>query len=292
MTAYTQIASNRTKSVLFVGFGTALLLGVGWLLSEGLGKSWILPAAALFSIVQGFVSWFASDKVALASSGAQPLSEQEFPQVHRLMENLAITAGLPKPRLFIIEDSALNAFATGRDAKHAAIAVTRGLITKLEKSELEGVLAHELAHIGNEDIRLMSIVTVMAGALALASDWLMHSMWFGGRDDREEGGNPLLGVIALAAAILAPIAASLIQLAISRKREFLADATGVLITRYPEGLIGALKKISGDHEPLEAANKATAHMFFRNPLRGDGISKLFATHPPIAERVKALEAMQ
>ena len=293
MTLYTQVASNRAKTIFY------LLVYVSLLLLVGLAASWyfdsysILFLAGIISIVQGFVSYWFSDKVALAVSQAKPMERNQYPEVHKLMENLVITAGLPMPKLYLIDDSAMNAFATGRDARHAAIAVTTGLIERLDKNELEGVLAHELSHVGNEDIRLMSMVMVMAGLIALISDIITRTMFWGGgrhRDDNEgNSSNGIFLLIGLALAILAPIAATLIQLAISRKREFLADANAVLLTRYPEGMINALQKIGGDEEPLEAANKATAHMYFSSPLYPGAVANLFSTHPPIEQRIEALQ---
>jgi len=216
--------------------------------------------------------------------------KEPFLQLHRLVENLSITAGIPKPKIFLIDDSAPNAFATGRDPKHAAIAVTSGLLEKLNKNELEGVLAHELSHIGNYDIRLMTIVVVLYGIIALVSDFFLRSLWFRGRD-RDSQGQAIFMLIGIVLAILAPIAALLIQLAISRKREYLADASGALLTRYPEGLASALEKISRDHEPLEVANRATAHLYITNPFKGQSITTLFSTHPPAEDRIKKLEEM-
>lgn len=290
MTLYTQVASNRQKTVLYLSFYVALILVLGYVLSWYFNDSAILLIAAVISIVQGLVSFYASDSIALAASQAQPLDQKEYPEVYKLVENLSITAGLPMPRLFFIDDTAINAFATGRDPQHAAIAVTRGALERLTKNELQGVLAHELSHVGNEDIRLMSMVMVMAGLIALVSDFFLRSLWWGGdRRERDNGGGGVMLVIAIALAVLAPIAATLIQMAISRKREFMADANGVLLTRYPEGLISALHKIGGDTEPLEVANRATAHMYFSNPLTGQSLANLFSTHPPIEERIKALE---
>ena len=213
------------------------------------------------------------------------------------MENLCIAAGLPTPKIYTINDTAPNAFATGRDPKHAAIALTTGIIQKLNKQELEGVIAHELSHVGNRDTLVMTVVSVLVGTIALLSDWFLRSMWYGGRsNDRDSRGNTLFIVLAIVAAILAPIIATLIQLAISRRREFLADASGVLLTRYPEGLANALLKISSDKEPLEVANRGTAHLYITNPLKGQAaigwFAGLFNTHPPIQARIKALQEME
>ncbi len=291
---YNQIDNNKAKTWALVTFFLVFIIGFGWFLSYYYNEPGILLFAVVFSIVQSFVGYFYSDKIALAVSGAQELKRSDAKELFQIVENLSITAGIPAPKLYLINDSAPNAFATGRDPKHASIAVTSGLLEKLNKNELEGVLAHELSHVTNYDIRLTSIIVVLVGVIALASDWMMRMMWWGNRGrDREGGGNGLVAIIGLILAILAPIAATLIQLAISRKREFLADASGALLTRYPEGLASALEKIAKDKEPLEVANKATAHMYFENPLKdySGKINSLFSTHPPVEERIKALREM-
>ena len=239
-------------------------------------------------------SFWYSDKLALATSGAQPADEAGFKEVHRLLENLAITSGMQKPRLFVINDPAPNAFATGRDEKHAAIAVTTGLLSMMDKSELEGVLAHELSHIKNRDTLVMTTVVVLLGFVTLVSDFFLRSMLYGGGrggGDRDGRLQLVLIIAGFALAIFAPIVAQLIQFAISRKREFLADASGALITRYPDGLASALTKIGAYTQPMRQANHATAHLFIGNPFGAKalkGMNKLFATHPPVEERVKAL----
>lgn len=290
MTLYTQISDNRRKTVFFLLLFGLLFLAVGYIVAWYFNSSVILVVAAIWVIIQGLISYNYSDKIALLTSGAVPLEEglssDQAKRVKRMVTNLCISAGLPEPKLYLIVDSALNAFATGKGKQNASLAVTAGLVSKLNDSELEGVLAHELAHIGNEDIRLMSMVMVMAGMIALVSDFFLRSMWF---EDRESRNSGVMLVVALVLAILAPLAATLIQLAISRKREFLADSTGALITRYPDGLISALQKISGDTEPLEVANRGNAHMYFANPLHKQFLAGLFSTHPPIEERIKALE---
>lgn len=270
-----------------------LIIGLGYGLAYYFNSSFILIFAGILSIGQGIVSYYASDSIAIATSRAIPLDPAQFAPVYKTVENLTITAGLPMPRLFIIPGSAINAFATGRDPKHAAIAITEGALEKLDQNELAGVLAHELSHVSNEDIRLTSMVMVMTGIIATASGIFRNSLFWGGGDRRENrdsgGGAGLVLFIGLALSILAPIAAVLIQLAISRKREYLADENGVLLTRYPEGLIGALKKIGQDEEPVETASNATAHMYFSNPLSGVNISSLFDTHPPLEDRIRLLE---
>jgi heat shock protein HtpX len=295
MTLYTQVSSNRFKTVFYFCIFVLIFLGIAWFVSLYLQMPEILVFAAFVTIFQGVASFWFSDSLALAASQARPLANSlpadQVKRVERLTENLCISAGIKMPRLYIISDTAMNAFATGRNQDKAAVALTSGLVEQLDDNELSGVIAHELAHIGNEDIRLMSMVMIMAGLIALVSDIALRSMFYGGgrRRDENSGGNGAMLLIALALAILAPLAATLIQLAISRKREFMADATAVLITRYPEGLISALKKISGDTEPLEVANRGNAFMYFSNPLKKQWFASLFSTHPPVEQRIKALE---
>lgn len=295
---YKEIKANRWKTaILFTGF-FVFVIGLSWVIGYAYDYPWLLPVAVVISIVQALTSYFYGDKIALAVSRAQLIKKGESPALYRLVENLAITSGLPTPKVYLIDDTAINAFATGRDPAHASIAVTRGALEKLENEELEGVLAHELAHVKNYDIRLSTIVVVLVGTIAMISDLFMRSLWFGGHRDRDNdrGGSQVqafLMILALVLAILAPLIATLIQLAVSRQREFLADASGALLTRYPDGLANALEKIGADHEPLEVANKATAHLYFANPLKdyAGKVNSLFSTHPPISERVKRLREM-
>ncbi|MCC6934601.1 MAG: M48 family metallopeptidase [Candidatus Yanofskybacteria bacterium] len=270
-----------------------LLIGLGFLFSRVYGNPVILYVVAAVSVGGNIIAFWHSDKIALALSGARSVSRDEQVRLYRIVENLCITAGLPMPRLFVIPGAQINAFATGRDARHAAIAVTDGALDRLDDNELVGVLAHELSHIGNRDILLSTVVVVLAGVIALLSDMFLHASMWGGRghdDDRDRGG--LVVIVAIIASLLAPLAATLIQLAVSRKREFLADASGALLTRYPEGLASALEKIAGDGAPLRSAHTATAHLFITNPLKGQRgmhwVSRLFMTHPPIEERIRAL----
>jgi heat shock protein HtpX len=299
-TIYTHITENKSKTLILISLFLVIVISIGWFLSYIYDSPAILLIAVMFSIAQALISYYYSDSITLAVSGAQEIPRKEpYLDIHRLVENLAITAGLPKPRIYLIDDTAPNAFATGRDPNHASVAVTRGLLEKLDKNELQGVLAHELAHVGNYDIRLMMVVVVLVGIISLLADWLLRGLIWdrGGRRGREEGGQIIL-IIAIIGAILAPIFATLIQLAVSRKREYLADATGVLLTRYPEGLASALQKIAADREPLEVANRATAHLYIANPLKDhEGKTSLgwwaslFSTHPPVGERVKRLREM-
>ncbi len=291
-TIYTHKSSNVAKTWLLVGVFLSVVIGAGYFLSVQYQNPSIVYIAIIFSVVMNIVSYWRSDKIALSMARAILADEKKYVELHRIVENLSITAGLPKPRVYIIPEQAPNAFATGRNAKHAAVAVTLGLLEVLDRSELEGVIAHELAHIGNKDILLQSMVAILVGFLAILSDIFTRSMIFGGRDDNK-GGN-VLAIVGVIFLILSPIIAKLIQLAISRKREYLADATGALITRYPEGLASALKKISSYNMPLKTASNATAHMYISNPFGGKmqrGISNMFMTHPPVEKRISALNEM-
>lgn len=298
-TIYTHISENKNKTAVLIGLFFIVVVGLGWIFSYGFDNPAILVFAVFWAITQAVASYYYCDSITLAISGARQVPRQEpFLGLHRVVENLAITAGLPKPKIYIIDDTAPNAFATGRDPKHASIAVTKGLLEKLNKTELEGVLAHELSHVGNYDIRVMTIVVVLVGVVTLLADWLLRSLWFrGGRRERGENGQILM-IAAIVFAILSPLFATLIQLAVSRKREFLADASGALLTRYPQGLASALEKIAQDREPLEVANRATAHLYIADPIKNHQNKKsagwifgLFSTHPPVAERVKRLKQM-
>lgn len=288
---YQQIDSNKRRTILLMTAFLAIIIGLGWFFAQVYNNSLILVIAVAFSLIQALISYYYSDQIALMASAAQEVPRKDpFMELHRIVENLSITAGIPKPKIYLIPDTALNAFATGRDPEHASIAVTQGLLERMNKQELEGVIAHELSHVKNYDIRLSTVVVVLVGAIALVSDWFMRSLWFRGRSDRENS-NSYLVLIGIALAILAPIAATLIQLAISRKREYLADASGALLTRYPEGLAEALEVIAKDKEPLEVANRATAHLYIANPFKNVNVSSLFSTHPPIEDRIKKLRAM-
>jgi heat shock protein HtpX len=292
MTLYSQAKSNIRKTWLLITVFLILVILVGWILSYIFESPIILYLAVIISVAMSFSSYWHSDKIILSMTKSKPIEKKDHPELYRIVENLSITAGLPMPKVYIIDDPSPNAFATGRDPKHGVVCVTKGLLDKLEKAELEGVIAHELSHIGNRDILLGSVVVVLVGLIALLSDIAIRSLFFGGgrRDDKGNSGIIML-LIGIIAAILAPLAASLLRLAISRKREFLADASGALLTRYPEGLARALEKISQDPVPLKSASNATNHLFIANPLRGKKVSKLWMTHPPIEERVRALRQM-
>lgn len=299
-TAWDHVSSNIFKTWLIMFFFSLFTVAVIYVIAQGFGYGevgglGIVGVALIMAGVMNFISYFWSDKIVLGVSGAKPIKKEDNPQVIRIVENLCIAAGLPLPKIYIIDDTATNAFATGRDPKHAAIAFTKGILHKLNKQELEGVTAHELSHVGNRDTLVMAVVSILVGTIALLSDFFMRSMWYGGRD-RDSRGNQLFIILAIIAAILAPIVATLIQLAVSRRREFLADASGVLLTRYPQGLASALQKISSDREPLEVANRGTAHLYIINPLKGQEakqwLAGLFNTHPPIEARIRALREME
>jgi heat shock protein HtpX len=294
---YDAVAANRWRTVALITVFTGILIALGYVVGEVFtpgGGVAMIPAALGLSGVSATASYFAGDKLVLAQSQARELAPGEETQLRNIVDTLSIGLGIPPPRIYVIDDTAPNAFATGRDPKHASIAVTRGLIDKLDRTELEGVIAHELSHVGNHDIRVMLLVTVLVGTIALLSDWMLRSFaWGGGRRGRDRGGGGIILIIAIALAILTPIIATLIQLAVSRQREYLADASGALLTRYPPGLASALRKIGADKEALEVANKATASLYFANPLKDAprAMDGLFDTHPPIAERIRRLEAM-
>ena len=278
---------------MLITFFLVFVIALGWVFSYQFNSPIILIIAVIFSTVTSFTSYWYSDKIVLAMSHAQEVKHSENPDLYHLVENLCITAGLPLPKIYIINESAPNAFATGRDPEHAVIAVTSGLLEKLDRSELEGVLAHELSHIGNRDILLQTVVVILVGLVALLSDWFLRWSFFGRKSNDRDSGQlgTIMAVIGIVLAILSPLIAILIQMSVSRKREFLADASGALLTRYPEGLAKALEKISQDQTQLKVANKATAHMYITNPFRGKKISKMFMTHPPVEERVKSLRGM-
>jgi heat shock protein HtpX len=299
-TAYTHISANKWRSVVLMTVFVALVIGIGYVFGVALKLPWLLPVAIVIAVVQSFSAYWWSDKVALAISGAREVDKAAAPELYRLVENLAITAGQPTPRVYVIDDPSPNAFATGRDPKHAAVAVTSGLLEKLDKPELEGVLAHEFSHIGNYDIRLASIIVILVGFIVLISDFfLRYTFWGGGDSDDNDSGQVglILMLIGIVLAILSPLIATLMQLAISRKRELLADADGALLTRNPNGLADALAKITADPKSMRSANKATAHLFIASPLHDtegkarSWYQRLFDTHPDPAVRIARLREM-
>jgi heat shock protein HtpX len=294
---YEQIAANRRTSFLVCVIFAAVVIVLGWVLGELWGVPWVgLAIAGGVSLGSVYTAYYNSDQIVLRMSQARPLLKSEHPHLFHSVEGLAIAAGMPTPRCYVIGDSAPNAFATGRDPAHGVICVTTGLLDKMNRLELEGVVAHEMSHIKNLDTRLQVLVAVLVGTTVLLSDWIRRTVFYGrgGRRGRIRGGQAaaVLLVIGLVLALLAPLIAQLLRLAISRSREYLADASGALLTRYPEGLASALEKLAADTEPLEAANRATAHLYIVNPLKGETRwETLFDTHPPIAERVRRLRTM-
>lgn len=302
MTHYQLVASNKTRSwFVILGF-VSFIVAAAYIMVEGFGYGPdLIGLALIFAGLSSFGSYYFSDKIILTLSGAREATRNEFFDFYTVAENLSLSQKLPLPKLYVIDDSAMNAFATGRDPEHAVVCATTGLLAKMNRREIEGVIAHELSHVKNYDIRLMSLVTVLVGFISLLADWVLRMTYWGGdrRKNDREGDNQLqiiLFVVGMLLALLSPLIAQLIKLAISRKREFLADASAVAMTKNPAGMISALEKLGGDHEPLEVANKATAHLYIADPLKnlhgGVGMfANLFATHPPLSERIKALKAI-
>lgn len=305
MTLYTERSKNIRKTWLLMTLFFCIVIGIGFVFARIYGNPGILYIAVLFSIFMNVLSYWFSDKIVLGMHHAEPVEMKSNPELYRVLENLSIAAGLPMPRLYLIQDPAPNAFATGRDPKHAVVCVTSGLLERLDRTELEGVLAHELSHVGNRDMLVSTVAVVLVGFISILADMFMRSMWFGGlrrRDNSDSRGGGVLLLIGIVLSILAPLVATLIQLGISRRRELLADTSGALLTRYPEGLASALEKIARNRVPLQTASNATAHLFLENPFGGDRdgdgkddtplMVRLFMTHPPITERVKALRGLK
>lgn len=293
---YEQIDSNKRRSWLIMIFFIAFVSAVGYFISYIYGYDWTFLVLAVFvSGIGSWISYYNSDTIALSMAGAKPVTHKTHPIYVNIVENLSSVARIPKPKTYVIDSRALNAFATGRDPEHGAIAVTQGLLDNLNRTELEGVIAHELSHIRNFDTRLMTIVAILVGSIAMIINWSWRISWHrGGRSSNDRGGNAIVMIIGIVLIVLAPIIASLIQMAISRRREFYADASAAHLTRQPSGLIGALKKIASHEDiQLETANTATAHLYIDDPVtketHGSWMANLFSTHPPIAERIKALE---
>ncbi len=295
MNIYSEISQNKWKTWLIMSLFVVFITTIAYVYGKATGYG--LSFAGFALILAGITSigsYYFSDKLVIATTGAHEIQENDNPDLFHIVENLAIGDGLPMPKVYILDDPSPNAFATGRDPKHAVVCATTGILERLNKPELEGVIAHELSHVKNYDTRLMGIVAILVGFVAIIADFFMRSMWFRGRDD-ERNGNGIFLLIGIVFAILTPIIATLIQLAISRKREFLADASGALLTRYPDGLADALEKISKDPHPVRTASNATAHLFIVNPFKGKEaaawFASLFNTHPPIEERIKILRSM-
>lgn len=297
MTVYNQISENKIKTFLIMFFFILIFSSFFFLLGKYFDSPWGYFFLGFFiSLASSVGSYFYGDKLVLLTTGAQPADKKQFFDFYTVSENLALASGLPMPKLYVLDDLSPNAFATGRDPKHAVVCVTTGLLQIMDRAELEGVIAHEMSHIKNFDILLASIVAVLVGTLALISDWIIRSMWWhrGSDDNQKSNRNPIFFVLFIIALILTPIIATIIQLAISRKREYLADASGVLLTRYPEGLVHALEKLKDNSNPLRTATSSTAHLFIDNPFKKKNSSwfvNLFSTHPPIEERIRILKSM-
>lgn len=288
---YTQADSNIRKTWFLMIFFLLFVIGLGWGFSYLLEDIGFVVVASLLALFQLITGWFYSDKIILKMSGAKKIEKKDNPELYRIVENLCITAGLPLPEIYIINERQPNAFTTGRKKEEAKIVVTQGLLDRLDRRELEGVIAHELAHVGNRDVFLASLVVVLVSVVSILSRLFLRFSYLQGRRDRKNKSG-LLGLLGLVGALLAPLAASLIRLSISRKREFLADADGALLTRDPQGLADALKKISSYQIEMKNLNTSTAHLYFSNPLKEKNfLAKLFMTHPPVEERIKALESM-
>lgn len=296
-TLYTQQSANIRKTWFLMAMFFVIVIAIGYFIAWYVGDPIILYVAVIFALVMNVGSYWWSDKLVVAMTGAKPVSREEYFDLWNVVENLSITAGLPMPKVYVVDDPSPNAFATGRDPEHAVVAVTTGLLQILDRSELEGVIAHELSHIGNRDMLVSTVAVVLAGFVAIVADIFLRSMMWGGGGDRDSKASAIFVVLGIIGIILAPIAAQLIQMAISRKREYLADASGALLTRYPEGLASALEKISAHSIPMKRANNATAHLFISDPFGsekhtfGQKISNLFQTHPPASDRIRILRDM-
>lgn len=289
---FTESSRNQIKTYfLFLGFFAFIfLIAIALKYIFNFAGFGILFIAGIMAIIYGIVGYFLGDKIVLATSGAQEADSKKHQYLDNVVEGLSISAGIPKPKLYVIDDDSPNAFATGRDPKHASLAVTTGLLKIMSRQELEGVVAHEMSHIKNRDIEVMTITSILFGIISIVSDIALRVLIFGGSDD-SDGKNIVGLIISIALLILAPLVAMLIQLAISRNREYLADSSSAKLTRYPKGLADALRKIDSFNQPVKNASKGTAHMYIANPLEGGGIANLFSTHPPIKERIKRLDAM-
>lgn len=294
-TLYTQQSANVRKTWFLMAGFLVIVIAIGYAVSWYLGDSTILYIAVIFALVMNIGSYWFSDKLVLKMTNAIPADPTQHRELINIVENIAITTGLPMPKVYVVQDQSPNAFATGRNPEHAVVAATTGLLAILNRNELEGVMAHEMAHVGNRDMLVMTVAVVLAGFVAILADMLMRTMLLGGGDDRNR--SPVFLILGIAGIILAPIAAQLIQMAVSRKREYLADATAALITRYPEGLASALEKISSAGRPMKSANHATAHLFISDPFGGEKrsmwqkIGGLFQTHPPAEKRIAMLRGM-
>lgn len=289
---YSAIAKNKRNTYLIVGLFIAIIAGLGWIFSQVYGSVGIFWGSMVGAGIYALFQYFMASKIALSVNGAKEISKRDNPQFYRIVENLAIANGMPMPKVYIIEDPAPNAFATGRDPEHAHVAATTGLLEIMTKTEVEGVMAHEMGHVKNYDIRVMMIVFGLVSAIGLIADLFMRMMWFSGGNDEDSSPNPAFLIIGIAAAIISPFVAMLVQMAVSRQREYLADATGAMTTRHPEGLASALEKLRDYGRPMQRQNSSTAHLFFANPLKAGSIAKLFSTHPPLEDRIARLRGIE
>ncbi len=287
---YSAIAANKRNTYIIIGLFIAIITILGWIFSSVYGSTGIFWGSMIGAGVYALIQYFLAAKLALAVNGAKEVTKKDAPELYRIVENLTITNGMPMPRVYVINDPAPNAFATGRDPEHAYIAATTGLLEIMNKAELEGVIAHELGHVKNYDIRVMMIVFGLVSAIGLISDMFMRMMWFSNSDE-EDSPSPVFMVIGIVAALIAPLVAMLVQMAVSRQREYLADATGAMTTRNPEGLASALEKLKEYSTATQRQNASTAHLFFANPLKGSTIANWFSTHPPLEDRISRLETM-
>lgn len=287
---YNQIAANKRKTWLIMALFAVIIGALGWIISNMYGSPMFFYLAFIVGGVYALMQYFLAAKLAVGMAGAKQIKKQDDPRLFRIVENLTIATGMPMPKIYIIEDQAPNAFATGRDPKHAIVCASRGLLEIMDDSELEAVMAHELGHVKNYDIRVMMIVFGLVSAIGVIADMIMYMMWFAGGDE-EDSPNPVFMVLGIVAALLAPFVAMMVQLAVSRRREYLADSTSALTTRYPDGLVRALEKIRDHGSVMKRQSSATAHLFFANPLRGKSVARFFSTHPPIEDRIKRLREM-
>lgn len=285
---YSAIAANKRKTWFLIALFALIIGGIGWIASSMMGRPYFTFVALIIAAVYALIQYFAAAKLAIAMNGAKEVTKREAPRLYRIVENLSIATGMPMPKVYVIDDPAPNAFATGRDPQHAVVAATTGLLDIMDDEELEAVMAHEMGHVQNYDIRVMMIVFGLVSAIGFIADMLAWAMWFRDGDDNP---NPLFILLAIVASILAPIVALLVQMAVSRRREYLADSTGAMTTRYPEGLARALEKIRDHGSSMRRQNTATAHLFFANPLRGKALANLFSTHPPVEDRIARLREM-
>jgi heat shock protein HtpX len=286
---YSAVAANKRNTIIIMIIFVVMIAGLGWIFSAVYGSTGIFWGTFIGAGIYTLIQYYAADKIALSVNGAKQIEKRDNPLLYNTVENLAITNGMPMPKVYIIEDPAPNAFATGRDPQHASVAATTGLLALMDKSELEGVIAHELGHVKNYDIRVMMIVFGLVSVIGLIADIFMRMLWF---RDRDESPQPAIMALGIVAAILAPIVALVVQLAVSRQREYLADATGAQTTRYPEGLASALEKLEGVSTATRRQNSSTAHLFFANPLKKGTLAGLFSTHPPLEERIARLRGME